>query len=430
MGIVAAMGRLTACPQCGSEEPGFFCRFCGTKLASPDADSVPGAAAAGEPGAGAAGEPGAGAGVASGVGVDGADGVAGPYTQPLGLPPQPAGAAQPAGATDAGADDLPPTEATAAYQPDDGAFGAQLAAAGAAYEPVAGPGQEAYAPSDEPYQPAYQQQPWYPPDDGTGYAALYSGGYPAAGEPYPQAEPAYAPQQPGASSKVLYGILGVLAACFVALGVWWATGRGDRPNEAVVAPTNPPVTTSAATPSTAATSSTRTTQASPSRTSASNPPPSSGGSATQGTATASPSPSGPAAEQARASLAALQAARDGSRQQVTLDGHWAAQLASKYDGIVDPLQTTASGSHTFAYPDILTEYQQLRAAHGDSVIVLHGTDFGRQVQRSKPVFVTLYDGGFSSSAQAQAWCARAFPGVTGKALANKCVPRSLRTPYR
>ncbi len=409
MEIVADMGRLTPCPQCGSEEPGFFCRFCGTKLLRSDAGSRSGSAPAAGVGAGAS---------SAASATSGVDDVAGPYTQPLGLPPQPAGAAPTAAAAHAGADDLPPTQASAAYQPDHGGFGAQLAAAETAYQPAAGAGQEAYAAPYEPYQPAHQQQPWYPPDAGTGYAAPHSGGYPAVQDPYAQGEAAYPPQQPGASSKVLYGILGVLAACFVALGVWWVTGRGDRPNEAVVAPPTPPIATpSAASPA----------QATPSGTSASNPSPS--GSATQPGGTA-PGTSGPGAEQARTSLAALQSARDGSRQRVTLDGHWAAQLASKHDGIVDPLQTTASGSHTFGYPEILTEFEQLRAAHGDSVIVLNGTDFGRQVQRPKPVFVTLYDGGFASSAQAQAWCARAFPGVTGKALANRCVPRSLRAPYR
>lgn len=225
---------------------------------------------------------------------------------------------------------------------------------------------------------------------------------------------AYPPPRSAGSSKVFGVILGILAASFIALGVWWMTHRSTQTDD-VVGP--PPIAPTSA-PSTGA--------------SAASPPASP---ATSNLATSNPAPTTPAptrtvaAEQARAALATLQSSRDAARARVTLDGHWAAQLASKHDGIVDPMQTTASGGHTFGYADILAEVQQLQGAHGTGVIVLRGTDFGRQTSRSKATFVTLYDAGFASSAQAQAWCAKAFPGVTGKALANKCVPRSLRAPY-
>lgn len=211
---------------------------------------------------------------------------------------------------------------------------------------------------------------------------------------------------------MLGAIVGVLVAALSSLGLWWALHRAPQTNDAVAPPPTAP--TQAQPPS-----ATSPAAASPS------PQASSAGTVTQST----DRPPNPSAEQVQQSLAALQAARDSSRQQVTLDGRWAAQLASKYDGVVDPLQRTAAGSHTFGYPDILTEFEQLRAAYGNAVIMLNATDFGRQVESPKPYWISLYDGGFTTSAQAQAWCEQQFPGTTGKALANTCLPRSLPAPF-
>lgn len=232
-------------------------------------------------------------------------------------------------------------------------------------------------------------------------------------------------QRSDKTSKILGAIVGGMVAALIAVGVWWLMARPPETSEAVgPAPSGP--TQQSEEPTTAAT-----TQASTGPTASATTSASSTGSPTSSpTSPPATSPSSPTDIAAAASLAKLQATRDATVTQVRLDGRWVAQLASKYDGVVDPNQTTASGSHTFGYPDILAEYESIRAVFGDGVLLLQGTDFGRQVSGRKAIWVTLYDGGFRSQAQAQAWCGHQFPGLTGKALANKCVVRSLRAPHR
>jgi len=92
--------------------------------------------------------------------------------------------------------------------------------------------------------------------------------------------------------------------------------------------------------------------------------------APQSPASASPIPVRPAPSPAKArpttdpSLGQLQALvrGDASLAASKLDGRWVAFLSSKTAGIVDPLQTTESGSHKFGWSDILSEHERFRGA--------------------------------------------------------------------
>lgn len=117
---------------------------------------------------------------------------------------------------------------------------------------------------------------------------------------------------------------------------------------------------------------------------------------------------------------------------VVFDGRWIAQLASKYDGVVDRSQTAASGGHTFRLADILAEHQALRSrfeSQGVSVLLLRATDFGRQRNWGRTIWVTVADPGADSVEQARQWCRRSFPNRTKKQVENVCLPRQLKAPY-
>ncbi|MEO7752600.1 MAG: hypothetical protein ABIS35_04245 [Terracoccus sp.] len=124
--------------------------------------------------------------------------------------------------------------------------------------------------------------------------------------------------------------------------------------------------------------------------------------------------------------ATLDAAADEGLASLTMDGHWALQLASKFDGIIDISQTTRSGSHQFRYPDIMDEFTRLERTFSDTpVVLIHGANIS-SIQRNRGVFVTIADpGGLRSRADALAWCADHFPEVTYDRI-NVCYPRRLR----
>ena len=131
-------------------------------------------------------------------------------------------------------------------------------------------------------------------------------------------------------------------------------------------------------------------------------------------------------------LAQLEALREQSLQQVTPQGQWVAQLASKVPGIVDPEQTTTSGSHTFMAVDILAEHEAL--ANGDnlgaSVVLLRSTDYGkRQLYQGQPLWVTFSVGSFFSADDVRSWCAQRFGNLSGESLKNACAPRQLKAIY-
>jgi hypothetical protein len=144
-----------------------------------------------------------------------------------------------------------------------------------------------------------------------------------------------------------------------------------------------------------------------------------------------PDPTDTAYDTETAALEELSRLRDESLQLVTFDGRYTAQLASKSVGIVDPYQTTASGSHTFQGADILAEHQELRDAttDGATVVLLLSTDFGkRQLYRGRPLWVTFALGDFATGAAVTRWCAARFPDLTGKELLNQCAVRKLEPP--
>lgn len=117
---------------------------------------------------------------------------------------------------------------------------------------------------------------------------------------------------------------------------------------------------------------------------------------------------------------------------VSLDGRYVAQLASKNPGTHDPIQTTASGSHTFGAADILAEHERLRSdpANGSArVVLLKSTDYGkRQLHNGAPLYVTFALGDFGTEADVRSWCAERFPRLSTEELANQCAVRRLRPP--
>ena len=143
-------------------------------------------------------------------------------------------------------------------------------------------------------------------------------------------------------------------------------------------------------------------------------------------------PAAPAAEvasSAQAALAELGRLSGEGRAQVTFRGQFAAQLASKYPGIVDPMQTTASGSHTFTAADILDEHRRLNADHAGPdhpVILLKSTDYGkRQKVGTHFLWVTFAIGDFPDRQSVLTWCATQFATLTGDERENQCAVRRL-----
>ncbi|MGZ4776591.1 MAG: hypothetical protein ACXVYW_14935 [Oryzihumus sp.] len=125
-------------------------------------------------------------------------------------------------------------------------------------------------------------------------------------------------------------------------------------------------------------------------------------------------------------VAALDQARASSLPNLNLDGHWAVQVASKFNGVTDPTETTASGSHTFGNADILAEYQSLATRFSAyPVMLVKGSDFTTAAGNDR-IWVTLVDpGNLPDRAAALTWCSGQFPSLTGNALLNVCYPRQL-----
>lgn len=125
----------------------------------------------------------------------------------------------------------------------------------------------------------------------------------------------------------------------------------------------------------------------------------------------------------------LAAWRAESLRGLTLDGRWVIQLASKYDGVVDPRQIAANGTHTFGLADIVAEISALRADPryaGQRFLVLAGTDFDSNRRYAAPLWITLIDpGGLSTRTATLTWCRMKNPGMDDSALLNICYPRQL-----
>ncbi|MGV1010152.1 MAG: hypothetical protein ACOYBY_16350, partial [Dermatophilaceae bacterium] len=143
-----------------------------------------------------------------------------------------------------------------------------------------------------------------------------------------------------------------------------------------------------------------------------------------------PTASAPGADAESAARQELVNERASTLPGLTLDGRWVLQLSSKRDGMVDPLQTAANGTHTFHYADITTQFDQLSdlaRRSGMTPLVLTAGDFGsKHTQDGDNLWVLLADpGGVSSKATAQMGCARLFPQVSAAELTNWCLPRTL-----
>jgi serine/threonine protein kinase, bacterial len=197
----------------------------------------------------------------------------------------------------------------------------------------------------------------------------------------------------------------------VGVAAWYFGSLRPRPSNDVGSATaqNLPVSTSSSAPTSAA--------ASPVQTSTVTATP---------TATPPPDPNVVAANE-------LQRIRNADVGTVSLNGRWILQVASKYDGVVDKLQTTASGSHEFKLSDILLEHQQLQdrfAKQGIPVYLLKATDFGKStVGHPERIWVTVLDpGGISSAASAVDKCHQLFPELDEAHLANTCVGRTFTPP--
>jgi len=141
----------------------------------------------------------------------------------------------------------------------------------------------------------------------------------------------------------------------------------------------------------------------------------------------SPTPSDPEA----AAIAQLESLREQSLQSVSAHGQWVAQLASKYPGISDDLQASQDGGHVFHAADILAEHLALStgANNGADIVLVLSSDYGtRHTYQGHTLWVTLALDRFESRAQVQAWCQSRFPGFTGQALANRCLPQRFNAP--
>lgn len=127
-------------------------------------------------------------------------------------------------------------------------------------------------------------------------------------------------------------------------------------------------------------------------------------------------------------LAALADDARASTAEATFQGEWAAQLASKYVGIVDPAQVTSGGSHKFAAVDILAEHDQLQATiTGARVLLLDSRSFGvGKSAGGSPYWITVaVDPSFTSADEVLSWCAAQFPTLSGTSLNNHCLPTQL-----
>lgn len=131
--------------------------------------------------------------------------------------------------------------------------------------------------------------------------------------------------------------------------------------------------------------------------------------------------------QERQALAELERLATGDRKLTKFKGRWVAQVASKYVGISDPLQRTATGSHVFYAADILAEHKAMRQQFSTpyTVRLLKGSDFLDANPNGKLFWYTFVFGDFTSSTDVKTFCTNAFPDLTRKARANQCTWRRL-----
>lgn len=124
-------------------------------------------------------------------------------------------------------------------------------------------------------------------------------------------------------------------------------------------------------------------------------------------------------------LLAERAATDGAA--IAKRGQWFAQLASKYVGVSDPRQVTASGSHTFGAADIWAELVDLEARVPGGLFLLDSRTYGKRSNRNGEALwvVGAQSPEFVDEASVIAWCQRLYPNLSGKDLTNSCMPNRL-----
>ncbi len=103
-------------------------------------------------------------------------------------------------------------------------------------------------------------------------------------------------------------------------------------------------------------------------------------------------------------------------------GQWVAQLASKYEGVVDKRQQ----STPFTVPQILAEVNRARhnPEYGSTVRVLHQGDWAGSTAGSRVMWVTVADLDLTSRDEVVTWCRHHFR-QRGAALLDVCYPRQL-----
>ena len=229
---------------------------------------------------------------------------------------------------------------------------------------------------------------------------------------------------PGSRWKVAAAVLGIAA---VGLG-GWLLGRGTAGRESTAATTSP----ATAEPTGGTTASPPVVDDAAEAAPSDAPSPTGGAPTPTDPGDASPTPTDTDTDEP-APAEQLEMRRQESLEVATFDGHWAVQLASKYDGQVDPYEFTENNTHTFYLADIWREHQRLTdllAAHETPVYLFDARDFGRQRERHAPYWVTVADPG-TLETEEEAWefCASLFPDRTGDRLENSCVPRELLPPF-
>ncbi len=143
----------------------------------------------------------------------------------------------------------------------------------------------------------------------------------------------------------------------------------------------------------------------------------------------------PAVDPQASAKAVLIDTRAADLSRFSTNGQWLIQLNSKWNGLVDPAQTAANGTHQFFYSDILIQYQDLRSRFGDRVLLVQSVDLGKQISYAgkpagEPLWVVVYDpGNLGSVEDARSWCRASFPGLTASALANVCYPKQASAPH-
>jgi len=127
-------------------------------------------------------------------------------------------------------------------------------------------------------------------------------------------------------------------------------------------------------------------------------------------------------------LVALKGQSERSASTVNFQGQWVAQLASKYVGIVDPVQVTTSGTHKFLAVDIWNEHRTLAETITDArVLLLDSRTFGTGKSNDGAAYWMTFatDPSFTNADEILAWCSAQFPSLSGTVLNNHCLSTRL-----